>query len=108
MFKSEIQNPEYKNLLLFTVFNEIRIGPTTLRKLQWKMQNEHSFEPHDVDIAVNALSHPKMFNAISKFHVSGNRHNTVILRLRPDNQELIEEWLGGVLQNHPEYSVLLF
>lgn len=108
MFPSE--RPEkFCRFLLFSVFSTVRGDEgITVNKVQWKLNNELSFDKGDVEIAVNALSSQRIFNAISKYQLrrkKGNGERTIIhLRPRKENQELIEAWEEYILNMYPEYK----
>lgn len=112
MFPSE-NTEKFRRFLLYVVFNTIRENDgITLNRLQWKLHNEFTFEASDVEIAVNALSNQRIFNAVSKFHLPQRRgtesaRRIVHLRLRKTEQELVESWVASVLADCPEYSQMV-
>lgn len=107
MFPTE-STEKFRRFLLYVVLVTVREDDgITSNKIQWKLNNEFAFEASDVEIAVNALSNPRIFNAISKFHLKRKRGDTgrqiIHLRLRKENQDLIEAWEASVLAEFPEY-----
>lgn len=108
MFPTE-STEKFRRFLLYVVLVTVREDDgITSNKIQWKLNNEFAFEASDVEIAVNALSNPRIFNAISKFHLKRKQgaeaRQIIHLRLRKENQELIEAWEKSILSDNPEYA----
>lgn len=108
MFPAE--RPEkFRRFLLYVVYNAVQENDgITLNKLQWKLNNDFGFDAADIEIAINALSNKRIFDAISKFHLrrqqGSNGRQIVHLRLRKENPSLIDSWMADAIANNPEYA----
>lgn len=100
---------EFRRFLLYVVYTAIcEDDGITVNKIKWKLNNELSLKPDDIEIAINALSNPRLFNAVSKFHVRGRKRRDpekeiVHLRLRKNQQGVIQAWVSRLLEEYPEY-----
>lgn len=109
MFPGE-STEEFRRFLLYTVYTMIREEDgITVNKLKWNLNSEFSMKADDIEIAINALSSPKIFNAVSKFHLRGRNKQTqdkeiVHLRLRKNQQVIIQSWIKRLLEEFPQYE----
>ena len=109
MFPSE-NAEKFRRFLLYVVYSTVCANEgITLNKIQWKLDNDFALKNADVEIAVNALSNPRIFNAISKFHLKRvdndmNGRQVIHLRQRKRNKDLIGAWQNRVLKDFPEYA----
>lgn len=106
-----VESPdEFRRFLLYTVYTTIcEDDGITVNKLKWNLNNEFAMKADDIEIAINALSSPKIFNAVSKFHLRGRKKQTqdkeiVHLRLRKNQQDIIQSWVERLLERFPEYE----
>lgn len=129
MFPND-SSPTFRRFLLFVVYNTIQNEDgITLNKIKWKLGNEYSFHGDDVEIAINALSNAKIFNAVSKYHLhpkkesgrsqSGRRDGRdrgkqdsetqpiIHLRVRKEGKAQIGAWIDALLRDHPEYVKIM-
>jgi hypothetical protein len=108
MFPSENADKFRRFLLYVVYFTVCENNGITLNKIQWKLDNDFALKNADVEIAVNALSNPRIFNAISKFHLKRVDNDAckqvVHLRQRKRNKDLINAWCDRVLKEFPEYA----
>jgi len=107
MFPSE-STEKFRRFLLYVVYTTIKENSgITTNKIQWRLDNEYALKEADIGIAINALSNPVIFNAISKFHLKrkeGEDKQVIHLRLRRSRQGLIQSWMDRVLEDFPEYA----
>jgi len=100
--------PKFRRFLLYVVYTTIKENSgITTNKIQWKLDNDYALKVADIEIAINALSNPRIFNAVSKFHLkqkAGEEKQVIHLRLRRNRQELIQSWMDRVLEDFPEYA----
>tara|TARA_Y100001973_G_C5145370_1_gene305129 strand:- start:616 stop:1032 length:417 start_codon:yes stop_codon:yes gene_type:complete len=109
MFPSE-NTEKFRRFLLYVVYTTIKENSgITTNKLQWRLDNEFSLKPEDVEIAVNALANRRIFGAVSKYHLRNrpqqeSNRQIIHLRLRKNKQDVIGAWSDYVSNDCPELA----